>query len=205
MEAFVVGSETTSSFFVGRRMEVKSSNSLVRSHLQDCFVYLPLICRGAQLSLGGGRRTETVLVKNPEDREILELVDVECSYPDARPNKCTAPTGYRCPYRRYKTSPHRTADVEFLSTDTVRSGEREDRDAVELVDLDCMYPEARYSECAAHPSYRCAYRQYNTSLPSAYIGMLSRSESGLSHSQPLRLLRTGMGQAWARGQKTSAH
>jgi len=134
-----------------------------------------------------GARTETVLIKKPEDREFLELVDVERTYPGAQSNECTAPSGYRCPYRRYRASPRRTTRVEMLSTNTPRLGKGEEGEVVELVDLDSMYGEARCSECTAPPSYRCAYRQYNASLPAAHIGMLSQSESGLSHSQPLRL------------------
>lgn len=138
-----------------------------------------------------GARTETVLVKKPEDREILELVDVERKNPGGQSNGCTAPPDYRCPYRRYRTSPRRTSHVEMLSTDIMPQGKGEDGERVELVDLDCMYPEARCSECTAPPSYRCAYRQYKASLPAAHIGMLSQSESGLSNSQPLRLTPNG--------------
>ena len=138
-----------------------------------------------------GARTETVLVKKPEDREILELVDVERTNPGGQSNWCTASPGYRCPYRRYRTSPRRTSRVEMLSTDIMPQGKGEDGESVELVDLDSMYTEARCSECTAPPSYRCAYRQYNASLPAAHIGMLSQSESGLSHSQPLRLTPNG--------------
>src|SRR5205807_9951296 len=100
-------------------------------------------------------------------------------------------------YRRYRTSPRRTTHVEMLSTDIMPRGKGEDGESVEPVDLDYMYSEARRSECTAPPSYRCAYRQYNASLPAAHIGMLSQSESGLSHSRPLRLTpnenRPGLG------------
>ena len=75
----------------------------------------------------------------------------------------------------------------MLSTNITHLGKGEDGEVIELVDLDSMYTEARCSECTAPPSYRCAYRQYNASLPAAHSGMLSQSESGLSHSQPLRL------------------
>ena len=144
-----------------------------------------------------GARTKTVLAKKPEDREILELVDVERNNPGVQSSECTAPAGYRCPYRRYRTSPRRTVRVEMLSTDIMPKRKGEDGELVELVDLDCMYPETRCTECTAPPSYRCAYRQYNASLPAAHIGMLSQSESGLSHSRPLRLTpnenRPGLG------------
>ena len=144
-----------------------------------------------------GARTKTVLAKKPEDREILELVDVERTTPGTQSNQCSAPTDYRCPYRRYRTSPRRAVRVEMLSTDIMPKRKGEDRGSVELVDLDSMYTEARCSECTAPPSYRCAYRQYNASLPAAHIGMLSQSESGLSHSRPLRLTlnenRPGLG------------
>jgi len=150
-------------------------------------VYLTLICPQGTVFYWRGQETETVLVKKPEDREILEVVDAERTYPGAEFNKCTAPPGYRCPYRRYRTSSHKTAHAEMLSTDIMTEKEGQDGEIVELVDLDSMYPEARCSECTAPPSYRCAYRQYNASLPAAQIGMLSQSESGLSHSQPLRL------------------
>ena len=141
----------------------------------------------AQLALGGDRRTETVLVKKPEDREILELVDVERAYPGAQSNQCTAPTGYRCPYRRYRTLPRRATHFEMLSTEIASEWKAEDGELVELVDLDSMYPEARCSECTAPSSYRCAYRRYHASLPAAHIGRLSQSESGLLHSRPLQL------------------
>lgn len=61
-----------------------------------------------------GKLLETVLVKKPVDGEILELVDVECTYPEARSIECTAPPGYRCPYRHY-TKPLRAAHAEMLS------------------------------------------------------------------------------------------
>jgi hypothetical protein len=138
-----------------------------------------------------GARAETVLVKKPEDREILELVDAELTYPASQSSECKAPTGHRCPYRRYRTSPRETAHVEMLRTDITPLGRDEDGEIVELVDLDCMYPEARCSECTAPLNYRCAYRQYNASLPAAQIGRLSQSESGLSHSLPLRLIPSG--------------
>ncbi len=162
----------------------------LREHFEDCFVYLPLICPLSTVT-DGGAGTETVLVKKPEDREILELVDIERTNPGAQSNQCTAPAGYRCPYRRYRTLPRRTTHVEMLSTDVMPQGKDEDGDVVELVDLDCMYLEARCSECTAPPSYRCAYRQYIASLPAAHTGMLSQSESRLSHSQPLRLTPNG--------------
>ncbi len=47
---------------------------------------------------------QTILVKRPEDGEVLELVDVECVYPGTRSGECTAPPGYKCPYRHYQTS-----------------------------------------------------------------------------------------------------
>jgi len=134
-----------------------------------------------------GARTKTVLAKKPEDREILELVDVERTTPGTQSNQCSAPTDYRCPYRRYRTSPRRTILIEMLSKDIMPHGKDEDGKVAELVDLDCMDPEARCSKCTAPPSYRCAYRQYNASLPAAHGRMLSQSESGLSHSLPLRL------------------
>ena len=140
----------------------------------------------AQLAIGGAR-TETVLVEKPEDREILELVDVERTYPGAQSNQCTAPAGYRCPYRRNRTLPRRTTHLEMLSTDIASQWKGEYGEFVELVDLDSMNPEARCSECTAPPSYRCAYRQYKASLPAAQSGMLSQSQSGLLHSPPLRL------------------
>jgi hypothetical protein len=70
-----------------------------------------------------GKKLQTTLLKNPEDREILDLVDVECMLPEARTSECTAPLGYRCPYMRYRQSlpPARIAesgetyDVEILS------------------------------------------------------------------------------------------
>jgi hypothetical protein len=130
---------------------------------------------------------ETVLVKKPEDREILQLVDVEHAYPGAESSKCTAPPGYRCPYRRNTTSPRKNERAEMLSTDIMTEREGEDWEFVELVDLDSLYSEARCSECTAPPSYRCAYRRYNASLPAAHIRRLSQSESGLLHSPPLRL------------------
>ncbi len=130
---------------------------------------------------------ETMLVKMPEDREILELVDTEGTYPAAQSTVCNAPMGHRCPYRRYATSTRRTSHVEMQPTDVTRLGEGKEEELVEMVDLECMYPEARRTECTAPPSYRCAYRQYNASLPTAHNGMLSQSESGVSHSQPLRL------------------
>jgi hypothetical protein len=52
---------------------------------------------------------ETVLVKKPSNGEGLELVDSECLYFESRTSECTAPTEYRCPYRRFKTvteAPH---------------------------------------------------------------------------------------------------
>jgi len=134
-----------------------------------------------------GTRTEAVLVKKPGDREILELVDLERTNPGVQSNECAAPPGYRCPYRRYRTSPRKTVRAEMLSIDVMPKRKGENGELVELVDLDCTYPETRCSECTAPPSYRCAYRQYNASLPAAHTGMLSQSESGLSHSQPLRL------------------
>jgi hypothetical protein len=130
---------------------------------------------------------ETVRVKKPEDREILELVDVERPYPDTECSTCNAPPGYRCPYRRNTTLPRRGSYLEMLSTDTMTETESEDEELVELVDLDSVYSEARRSECTAPPSYRCAYRRYNASLPAAHICRLSQSESGLLHSRPLRL------------------
>jgi len=130
---------------------------------------------------------ETALVRKPEDREILELVDAEGTYPAAQSTVCNAPMGYRCPYRRYTASTRRTARVEMQATDIRRLEEGDDGEHVELVDLECVYPEARCIECTAPTSYRCAYRQYNASLPAAHIGMLSQGESGLSHSPPLRL------------------
>ncbi|HVH16269.1 MAG TPA: hypothetical protein VNA15_11215 [Candidatus Angelobacter sp.] len=130
-------------------------------------------------------------MKKPEDREILELVGSEGTYPAVQSTVCSAPMGYRCPYRRYATSMRSTAHTELLTTDITRLEEDEDGEPVELVDLECMYPEARRSECTAPPSYRCAYRRYNPSLPAALSGMLSQSESGLSHSQPLRLTPNG--------------
>jgi hypothetical protein len=137
--------------------------------------------------LEGARKTETVLVKKPEDREILQLVDVERTYPGTESSKCTAPQGYRCPYRRHLTSPRKTAHAEMLSTDIMTEREGEDWEVVELVDPDSVYSEARCSECTAPPSYRCAYRRYNASLPAAHLGRLSQKESGLLHSRPLRL------------------
>jgi len=70
-----------------------------------------------------GLKLQTLLVKKPEDREILDLVDVECTFPEARSSECTAPPSYRCPYRHYRQPlpPARTAesgetyDVEMLS------------------------------------------------------------------------------------------
>ncbi len=46
---------------------------------------------------------ETVLVKKPEDREILDLIDAECLYYEPRSvsRMCTAPPGHKCPYRQY--------------------------------------------------------------------------------------------------------
>lgn len=81
-----------------------------------------------QIMLVEGYQLEAALIKKPEDREILDLIDVECTFPEARSSECTAPPGYRCPYRHYKRS-----------------------------------------------------------LPSAHAEMLSQSESGLSYSRPLRL------------------
>jgi hypothetical protein len=63
----------------------------------------------------------------------------------------------------------------------------EDREILDLVDVECVYPEARSSECTAPPGYRCPYRHYRRSIPTAHTEMLSQSESGLSHSPPLRL------------------
>gem|GEM_PF-3015992 len=74
---------------------------------------------------------------------------------------------------------------KWLQTALVKKPE--DREFLDLVDVECMYPEARSSECTAPPSYKCPYRQYNRSLPAAQVGMLSQSESGLSYSPPLRL------------------
>jgi hypothetical protein len=130
---------------------------------------------------------ETVLVKKPEDREILELVDVERPYPDTECSTCSAPPGYRCPYRRNTNPPRRASYLEMPSTDIMTETESEDEEHVELVDLGSVYSEARRSECTAPPSYRCAYRRYNASLPAAHISRLSQSESGLLHSRPLRL------------------
>src|SRR6266571_2486803 len=176
-------------------MSINSLQSFVRlsrqtflhsdsSKIALCTYHLSV--RGSKLPAEGAR-TKTVLVKKPEDREILELVDVERTNPGVQSSECTAPAGYRCPYRRYRTSPRRTAHIEMLSTNITHLGKGEDGEVIELVDLDSMYTEARCSECTAPPSYRCAYRQYNASLPAAHSGMLSQSESGLSHSQPLRL------------------
>lgn len=137
-----------------------------------------------------GTRTETVLLKQPEDRETLELVQIERTDPSARSYDCTAPLGYRCPYLRYRTSDRRAGSVELVLTDIVPRGKGEDGELMELVDLDCMYPDARHSECTAPPSFRCAYRQFKSILP-ARGEMLSQSESGLSHSQPLRLTPNG--------------
>ncbi len=134
-----------------------------------------------------GARTETTLVKKPEDREILELIDVERTYPCAQSDQCTAPPGYRCPYSRYRTLPRRATHAEMLSMDMMRQEKGEDGEYVQLVDLDSVYSDARCSECTAPPSYRCAYRRYHASLPAAHIGRLSQSESGLLHSPPLRL------------------
>lgn len=168
---------------------VKLSRSPLNRKIALCTYHLSV--HKAQLAIGGDRRTETVLVKKPEDREILELVDVERTYPEAQSNQCTAPTGYRCPYRRQRTLPRRTTHAEMLSADIASQRKGEDVELVELVDLDSVYPEARCSECTAPPSYRCAYRQYNASLPAAHIRRLSQSESGLSHSRPLRLSANG--------------
>jgi hypothetical protein len=133
---------------------------------------------------------ETLLVKKPEDREIVELIDAGHNYPSTGSSECTAPPGYRCPYRRYRTPPRTTARGEILTRGITprRKGVVEN---VELIDLDSVYLEARSSECTAPPSYRCAYRQRNTSFPAANNGMLSLSESGLSQSQPLRLTPNG--------------
>ena len=130
---------------------------------------------------------ETLLVRKPEDGEILELVDIEETYPAAQSTGCNAPMGYRCPYRRFADSTRRTAHAEMGKMDLRRLGEREEGELVELVDLECLYPEARCTKCMAPPSYRCSYRQYIASLPAAHMGMLSKGESGLSRSQPLRL------------------
>jgi len=130
---------------------------------------------------------ETAIVRKPEDGEILELFDIEDTYPAAQSTRCNAPMDYRCPYRRSATSTRRTAHVEMGKIDMRRLGEDEEGELVELVDLECMYPEARCTKCMAPSSYRCTYRQYNASLPAAHIGMLSKGESGLSHSPPLRL------------------
>ena len=71
----------------------------------------------------GGEKLQTALIKKPEDREILDLVDVECTFPEARTSECTAPLGYRCPYMRF-TQPlppariaesGETYDIEILS------------------------------------------------------------------------------------------
>lgn len=164
---------------------VKLSPSRAARKIALCTYHLSV--HKAQLASGGGERTETVLVKKPEDREILELVDVEHTCPGAQSNQCTAPPGYRCPYRRYRTLPRRPSHIEMLSTDIMPQGKGEDGEFEELVDLGSMYPEARCSECTAPPSYRCAYRRYHASLPAAHIGRLSQSESGLLHSRPLRL------------------
>jgi hypothetical protein len=165
----------------------KSTNFLSRTALKITLCTYHLSVHKAQSSIGGGKKTETVLVKKPEDREILELVDVERTYRGARSDQCTAPPGYRCPYRRFRTSPRRTVNPEMLSTGIMTEREGEDGEYVELVDLDSVYSETRCSECTAPPSYRCAYRLYNASLPAAHIGRLSQSESGLLHSRPLRL------------------
>ena len=130
-------------------------------------------------------------MKKPEDREILELVQVERTNPNERSNECTAPLGYRCPYLRHRTSDRRVAKVEMISTDIMPHSKVEDGELIEMVDLDSVYPDARHSECTAPPSYRCAYRQYKASLPAAQVGMLSQSESGFLHSQPLRLTPNG--------------
>ena len=44
------------------------------------------------------------LVKKPEDCDVLHLVDVECTYPQAQASGCTAPSGYKCPYRHPRSS-----------------------------------------------------------------------------------------------------
>lgn len=53
------------------------------------------------------------LAKKPEDWDILHLVDVECTYPEARSSECTAPPSYKCPYRHYKDpSPPARASIK---------------------------------------------------------------------------------------------
>ena len=58
----------------------------------------------------GQAKTETLLVKKPEDGEVLELVDVECVYPGTRYSECTAPLGYKCPFRQVTASLPRAPD-----------------------------------------------------------------------------------------------
>jgi hypothetical protein len=62
------------------------------------------------ISWRGQAKTETVLVKKPEDGEVLDLVDVECVYPGTRSGECTAPPGYKCPFRQFTTSLPRAQD-----------------------------------------------------------------------------------------------
>jgi hypothetical protein len=106
-------------------------------------VYLPLICEEPILFVVEGSRLQTALVKKPEDWEILDLLDVECTYPEAWSSECTAPPSCRCPYRRYKRS----------------------------------LPAAR----VAYPDTGESGRTYDIEMFSL------KSESGLSHSPPLRL------------------
>ena len=63
----------------------------------------------------------------------------------------------------------------------------EDWDVLHLVDVECTYPEVRSSGCTAPAGYKCPYRHYQNSLSAPHVEMSSVSESGLSHSPPLRL------------------
>lgn len=129
-----------------------------------------------------------MLVKKPEDRAVLELIDEEYSYPEVRTSECKASPVYRCPYRHYKSSTPRAENVEFLSEETVSSARTDRVNALELVDPDGMCLESRLSECTAPSSYRCVHRQINPALPVAHVGMLHEIGSMRLNSHPLRLV-----------------
>ena len=128
-----------------------------------------------------------MLVRKPENRAILELIDEEYA-PEIRTSNCRASPVYRCPYRHYKSSTPRAESVEFLSEETVSLGRTEEVDALELVDPDGMCLESRLSECMAPSSYRCVHRQYNPALPATHVGMLHEIGSECLDSHPLRLV-----------------
>ncbi len=46
---------------------------------------------------------ETVLIRKPSV-EVLQLVETECIVREAR-RICTAPPGYKCPYRKVRIIP----------------------------------------------------------------------------------------------------